>query len=136
MKVTSSSVGRESLGLFATGMTLLLLDLLWLGVLAADLYSSALGPLLRPQTYWPAAALFYTGYVVSVWVVAVRGRNASEAAKRGAAMGAYGYGVYELTNWAVLKDWPAWLVPIDWLWGTILTGLAAGVGGLCQRGPK
>lgn len=134
--MTSSglSLKEACLGLLATGFTLLLLDLLWLGVVAGELYRSALGPLLRPQTYWPAAALFYACYVLVVWRFAVRGRAGLEAAGRGAAMGAYGYGVYELTNWAVLRDWPAWLVPIDWLWGTILTGVAAGVGGLSQRG--
>ena len=54
----------------------------------------------------------------------------SGAARRGAALGLVAYGTYELTNWAVLRDWPALLVPIDIGWGVVLTAMAAFVGKL------
>jgi uncharacterized membrane protein len=123
----------ELRGLIATALTMIVLDLVWLGGIARSLYQDALGHLMRPQAYWPAALVFYLGYVLAVWTVAVKGRQPGEAGRRGAAMGAYAYGVYELTNWAVLRDWPAWIVPIDWLWGTVLTGLAGAAGGYARR---
>jgi uncharacterized membrane protein len=47
-----------------------------------------------------------------------------------AAPGLVAYGTYELTNWAVLRDWPALLVPIDIGRGVALTAMAAFVGKL------
>jgi uncharacterized membrane protein len=32
-----------------------------------------------------------------------------------------------MTNWAVLKDWPAGIVPIDIAWGTVLGSSVASV---------
>lgn len=118
----------------ATAATLLALDLAWLGVVARGVYSAALGPLMRPEAYWPAAALFYLFYVSVTAGWAVLGtRSLLEAARRGAALGFVAYATYELTNWAVLRDWPAWIVPVDIAWGVVLTGLAALAGKLAQR---
>jgi uncharacterized membrane protein len=55
------------------------------------------------------------------------------AARRGAALGLVVYATYDLTNWAVLRGWPAYLVPIDVVWGVVLTASAASVGKLTQR---
>jgi uncharacterized membrane protein len=125
---------RDLAGLVGTTLTLTVVDLLWLGFFARDFYARALGPLLRPETHWPAAAAFYIFYVVAIWVIAVR-PNASpiQAGRHGAAMGGFAYGVYELTNWAVLAGWPAVLVPIDWAWGIFLTGTSAAAGAAAQR---
>lgn len=120
-------------GLLATAVTLTALDVLWLAVLARDLYQKHIGHLLSPQPYLPAAGAFYVLYLMSVWLVAVLpSRTLSQAFARGAAMGFFGYGVYELTNWAMLRDWPAALVPIDWTWGIFLTGTCAAAGTLVQ----
>ena len=54
------------------------------------------------------------------------------AAKRGAALGLVVYASYDLTNWAVLRGWPAFLVPIDIAWGVVLTATAACAGKLVQ----
>lgn len=120
-------------GLLATAVTLTALDILWLAVLAGDLYKRHIGHLLRPEPYLPAAAAFYLLYLLSVWWVAVLpSRTVSQALARGAALGFFGYGVYELTNWAMLRDWPVALVPIDWTWGIFLTSTCAAVGNWTQ----
>ena len=121
-------------GLLATAISLTLLDILWIAVLARDLYQRHLGSLLKPEPYLTAAAAFYVMYLGFVWAVAVLpSRSPVQAFGRGAAMGFFGYGVYELTNWAMLKGWPAQLVPIDWTWGTLLTGSCAAVGAWVQK---
>ena len=118
----------------ATASTMLVLDLVWLGAVARGLYTSALGPLMRPEAYWPAAALFYAFYVAVIVTWAVLGTEGPRAAaRRGAALGLVAYTTYELTNWAVLRDWPAWIVPIDVAWGVVLTAVAALAGKLAQR---
>ena len=118
----------------ATAAAMLVLDLAWLGVVARGLYLSALGPLMRPEAFWPAAALFYAFYVtvIVVWAV-LDTASVQAAARRGAALGFVAYSTYELTNWAVLRDWPAWIVPVDIAWGIVLTAVAALAGKLAQR---
>ncbi|MBX3172306.1 MAG: DUF2177 family protein [Candidatus Eremiobacteraeota bacterium] len=116
-------------GLLATAVSLTALDILWLAVLARDLYQKQIGHLLGPEPYLPAAAAFYVLYLVSVWWVAVLpSRTVGQGVTRGAALGFFGYGVYELTNRAMLRDWPTALIPIDWTWGIFLTGTCAAAG--------
>ena len=121
----------------ATAAAMLVLDLAWLGIVARGLYVSALGPLMRPGAFWPAAAIFYTFYVAVIVSWAVLGtRSPQAAARRGAGLGFVAYATYELTNWAVLRDWPAWIVPIDIAWGIVLTAVAALAGKLVQQGVR
>ena len=118
----------------AAAATMLVLDLAWLGIVARGLYASALGHLMRPEAFWPAALLFYVFYVAVVVTWAVFGSGGpAAAARRGAGLGFVAYTTYELTNWAVLRDWPAWIVPVDVAWGVALTALAAVAGKLAQE---
>ncbi len=128
--MTTSTLARPvrpaAAALLATAATFLALDLAWLGVVARDLYARTLGDLLRPDAYLPAAALFYTFYVAVTVAWAVLGaRSKGDAARRGAGLGFVAYATYDLTNWAVIRDWPALLVPVDLAWGVVLTTLAA-----------
>lgn len=120
--------------ILASAATMLVLDLVWLGVVARGLYASALGHLLRPDAFWPAALLFYVFYVSVIVAWAVFGTDSPAfAARRGAGLGFVAYTTYELTNWAVLRDWPAWIVPVDVAWGVALTAVAALAGKAAQR---
>lgn len=113
----------------AIAVSMLILDLTWLGVIAAPLYDRLLGELRAEQVQPVAAALFYAMYVGAVALVAVRpARGGGEAAARGAGLGFLAYATYELTNWAVIRGWPAALVPIDIAWGVALTAVVARVG--------
>lgn len=120
------SVRQVAAALLATAATLLALDLAWLGLVARGLYERALGDLLRPDAHLPAAALFYAFYVgvTAGWAV-LGARSRGDAARRGAGLGLVAYATWDLTNWAVLRGWPALLVPIDLAWGVLLTTLAA-----------
>lgn len=112
-----------------TAAILLILDLLWLGVVARPLYDSALGPLKRPVVFWPAAGLFYALYIGAIVIHAELGAvGVGDAARRGAGLGLVAYGTYELTNWAVVRDWPTVLVLPDIAWGVALTCAAAVAG--------
>lgn len=107
-------------------VTLLVLDLCWLGLVADDLYDHYLGTLRAPQVNGLAAALFYAMYVAAIVLHAVRpATRAREAARRGAGLGFVTYATFELTNWAIIRDWPAALVPIDLAWGIGLTAVVA-----------
>ena len=114
----------------------LVLDLLWLGVVASSIYSENLGDLRAKDVVWVAAGLFYVQYVVVVVGYAVLpAQTVRQAALRGLGIGWVAYGTYELTNWAVITDWPAALVPIDITWGLVLTTSCAAIGRLVAGPP-
>ena len=109
--------------------TLVVLDLTWLGIIGKPLYDQGLAALRRPDVLVPVAALFYVFYLGATYWQAVRlAPSVAAAAGRGAWLGLTAYATYELTNWAVIRDWPAWLVPIDVAWGVALTAAVAAVG--------
>ena len=107
------------------------IDLLWLGIIARKLYVHYMGHLLRTPPHWPVAFLFYGLFVIGLMIFAilpaVEQKNVSYALKMGALYGFFTYMTYDLTNWAVLKDWPSGIVFIDILWGTILAMSVAGI---------
>ena len=112
----------------ATGLTMLSLDLTWIGKVARPFYA-ALGQLQRAEPYLPAAVAFYAMYLTAVMVHAVRpAASPSAALVRGGGLGFVCYATHELTNWAVIEGWPGALVPVDIAWGVFLTGVSAGVG--------
>ncbi|SDM00999.1 Uncharacterized membrane protein [Geoalkalibacter ferrihydriticus] len=113
------------------------IDLLWLGVVAKNLYQKNLAHLLSPTVNWPAALLFYFIYIAGIILFAVRpalaGQSLSQAALWGALFGFFTYATYDLTNLATLRDWPINVVIIDIAWGTLLCTLVASVSYLIGR---
>jgi len=107
------------------------IDLLWLGVVAKNLYQKNLSHLLSPEVNWPAAFVFYFIYIVGIILFAVKpaidSQSLAKAAIWGALFGFFTYATYDLTNLATLKDWPIKIVFIDVAWGTMLcTSVASG----------
>jgi uncharacterized membrane protein len=120
----------KALGVFA--ISFLVLDLIFLGVLARSFYRRELGSLLLDKFNGGAAAAFYVAYVVSfaalVLVPALEHRwPLSRIGLTAAIFGFAAYATYNLTNLATLKGWPRGLVAVDITWGTFLTGLSAAV---------
>jgi uncharacterized membrane protein len=113
------------------------LDLLWLGKMGAILYRPALGELLA-DNFRPAPAIaFYLlyafGVVFFVVAPALESKSWAEAAFKGALFGLVGYGVYDLTNQATLKNWPVAVTLADMAWGAFLTACAATAGFFAGR---
>ncbi len=117
----------------ATAIVFLGLDAVWLSFGASLLYRPFLGGLLREDFLFAPAALFYLIYTIGIVVFAISPVLASghwtEAGLRGLFLGLFGYGVYDLTNQATLRNWPVAVTAADLLWGSLLTAIAA-VGGL------
>lgn len=118
------------LGAFvASAVAFSVLDLVWLGVVARGFYDSHMGPLKADPINAPAAALFYGMYLSLVLVYGIhRASSVRDALRRGAELGFATYATYELTNWAVIQDWPGILVLPDLIWGVVLTGATAAAG--------
>ena len=110
-------------------LVFLAIDALWLAVLMAPVYASALGPLLAPEPRWAPAVVFYLLYVLGLLVFAIapglRARRWATAAALGALLGLVAYGTYDLSNYATLRGWPLALTAIDMAWGAVLSGVSA-----------
>ncbi|SLN60731.1 hypothetical protein OCH7691_02680 [Oceanibacterium hippocampi] len=107
----------------------LVLDLLWLGIVARRFYVTGLGDMLRPRPRLGVAFLFYLVHVVGIVVFAVlpalETGSAVAVLGRGLLLGLVAYGAYNLTNLATLKGWPWRLSAVDLAWGSCLTGASA-----------
>ena len=114
----------------ATALAMLVLDALWLGLIAAPLYQQGIGHLMAPQPRLGVAALFYLLYPLGIVIFAVAARPAGAwrpTLLAGALFGFFAYATYDLTNLATLKGWPLGLSLIDMAWGTVVsTASAAG----------
>ena len=108
-----------------TSVVFFAVDMLWLGVIAKNMYNKYLGGLLRDQVNWTAAIIFYLLFIagISIFAIypAVRKDSVVSAITLGALFGIFTYATYDLTNLATLKNWPVQIVLIDILWGAFLT---------------
>ena len=120
--------------IIATAATLLLfalLDAVWLSVMGPRLYRPEIGTLMADQVRWAPALIFYALYVLGIQIFAVAPALASgkwtQALALGALFGLFCYATYDLTNHATLKLWSLRVTIADIAWGTVATGLSAGV---------
>lgn len=116
---------RLVLGYLLTAAVFLVVDLLWLGVVAKGLYDRLLGPFLADEINWTAALVFYALFIVGILVFAVlpalERSSGAHALLMGALFGFFTYATYELTNLATLEGWPVGIVFVDVAWGAVLT---------------
>jgi len=108
-----------------TTLVFFAIDIVWLGVIAKDLYREYLGSFLSENVNWTAAIIFYLLYIVGISIFAiypaVNKDSLVNAIILGGLFGFFCYATYDLTNLATLKDWPLKIVFIDIIWGTVLT---------------
>lgn len=104
------------------------IDMVWIGVIAKDLYQKQLANFLGPVN-WTAALIFYLLFIIGILVFAVlpalEARSALKAVMLGALFGFMAYATYDLTNLATLKNWPLSVTLIDMAWGAVLSGSVA-----------
>ena len=108
-----------------------IVDLIWLSQIAQPLYQAGIGHLMAAEPKLGFAALFYLVFVFGLLWFAVRPNTQTKSMKSafvaGALFGFFIYASYDLTNLALLKDWPLKLSIIDITWGTLLSGTCAAV---------
>jgi uncharacterized membrane protein len=103
----------------------MVIDLIWLGFIAKDLYSKYLGYLMSDKVNWIAAVIFYLifigGILYFVIYPSLLDQNITNLVIRAALFGFITYATYDLTNLATIKDWPIQITIIDLIWGTTLS---------------
>jgi uncharacterized membrane protein len=123
------SIRHFAIAYASTAVVFLVLDAIWLTVMAERLYRPAMGAIMLERFALAPAVAFYLIYIAGVIVFAVSpamqtGRWTT-ALGYGAMLGLMAYATYDLTNQATLKDW-SWAVTIaDLCWGTFVTAVSA-----------
>ena len=105
---------------------LLIVDFLWIGVVAQKFYRAELGDLFAPTVNWVAAVVFYLLYAAAIvfFVVApaLERQSLVYALLAGLFLGLVAYATYDLTNLAVIRNWPLMMSIVDMAWGAVMTG--------------
>jgi len=129
---TLQMIKRSLIAYAGTAGVMLVLDALWLGLVATGWYRQGIGHLMADEPRLGVAALFYLLYAVGVvvFVVAPQGPPRSWGTTLGLAalFGLIAYATYDLTNLATLRDWPLGLSLLDMAWGAVVTTAAAAGG--------
>lgn len=115
-----------------TAVVFFAIDLLWLGLIAKNLYRKYLGGFLSDTVNWKAAIIFYLLFIVGIFIFAImpafEKSSPGKAILLGALFGFFTYATYDLTNLATLKNWPLPIVFIDMAWGALLTATVSAAG--------
>lgn len=114
-----------------------ILDFLFLGIIAKEIYLKNLLPLARIKAggdgidvNYVAAAVVYVLMITGLYFFVLKSAGASSTLQifiRSFLFGLVLYGVYEFTNLSFLKEWPMPIVLIDTLWGSTLMGISGAV---------
>jgi uncharacterized membrane protein len=119
------AAGRRWIGMLGVAAVLfVVLDLVWLTVVATSLYDRLLGDLLAEEPNAAAAVGFYVLFLLGLTHFVIRPAVERDslflAARDGAFFGLVTYATWDLTSLAVLEGFPAALVPVDLAWGAFL----------------
>jgi len=119
-----SMVARYAKIYLVTLLAFLVIDAIWLGFIARGFYGEHLDYLLKSDPNWAAAFLFYVLFIAGVLVFVVVPNAQHDSVKRvliyGAFFGLVTFATYDLTNLALIRDWPVVVTVVDLAWGTVI----------------
>ncbi|ETX28587.1 DUF2177 family protein [Roseivivax isoporae] len=120
-----------------TAAIFLAADAVMLRAVMKPLFTKHLGDAVLDSPRLGAAVGFYLVYVaILLWFAswpALRDDMPVQALLNGALIGIVGYGTYEMTSYAVMRDWSLEQVAADLTWGTVLTAVSAWLGVVIVR---
>lgn len=128
---------RYLVGYATTLVVLVVVDMVWLGVIAKQMYRNGIGHLMAEKSNWFAVGLFYPVFAPSLMVFAVIPHQAATRSSKtmvaAAMFGFFAYATYDLTNLGTLRGWPWQLSLIDTVWGTAMSATAALAGSAAMK---
>lgn len=117
---------------FKISAVIVLLDYLWLGLIMKEFYIEQARKIARltegnfDTILWAAVGVYiFIPFAILFFALNKHTDTRASATFKGACLGFSVYAVYELTNIALIKNWPLEMGLIDILWGPILCGLTA-----------
>jgi uncharacterized membrane protein len=112
-------------------VSLVSIDLVWLMGVAKNLYRDEMGSLMATEPKLWAGLAFYLLYALGacifVVIPAISKQSLSHALLYGALFGCFCYMTYDLTNLAVIRDFPIRLAFVDIAWGSLVTATVSGL---------
>jgi uncharacterized membrane protein len=112
-------------------VALVSIDLVWLLGIAKNVYRDEMGSLMATEPKLLAGLAFYVlyalGALIFVVIPALSKQSLSHALLYGALFGFFCYMTYDLTNLAVIRDFPSRLAFIDIAWGSLVTASVSGL---------
>jgi uncharacterized membrane protein len=122
-------VNRFAVLYLVTLFVLVPLDLLFLGIVAKDFFTSQVGNMLGEIKLAPAI-LFYLLYVagILIFVNGAAGTSWQSTLLYGALFGLFCYATFDLTSLSLLRHWSWPVAIVDVAWGAIVTAVASTAG--------
>lgn len=124
----------------ATILSVFILDMIWLGIIAKNIYADNIGMLLRKSgdamtPIWWAAFVVYLCIATGIlfFVLPKAQGDYYLAFAGGVMLGLVTYGIYDFTNYSILANWPLKITFIDFIWGMILCGISSVVATFIQN---
>ncbi len=119
------------IGIYLAFLTsLIVIDMIWLLGIAKTLYRNEMGDLMASEPKLVAGLAFYILYSIGVCIFvimpALSKQSLFDAVLYGALFGFFCYMTYDLTNLAVIRNFPTQLAFIDMAWGSFVTGVLSG----------
>ena len=114
---------------------MLVIDVIWWGFLAKNFYKEEMKNIGRFKggnfdvKIIPTAILYILMALGLMYFVDPKSGIEISNLFRGAFLGLLMYGVYDLTNYALLRDFSLKLAAIDMLWGSFLLGIVSFIAG-------
>lgn len=96
------------------------IDAIVLSFVLKDFFATQLAPFARTLRIWSAIATWALIALGTVLFVVPQSNGYGSAALYGALFGLIVYGVYDLTNYAILAQYPPLMVAVDITWGVTL----------------
>ena len=102
----------------------LIVDALWLGLIAKGMYESQIGSIMTDNPNLIAAAIFYLIFIFGLLMFVIKPALAAQslkyAALYGALFGFIAYATFDLTNLALIKGWTVPVTLADLAWGAFI----------------
>ena len=122
----------KNLAIYASFLfTLIAIDLVWLLGIAKNLYRDQMGGLMASEPKLMAGLAFYLLYALGVCIFVIIPALSKQswiyALQYGALFGLFCYMTYDLTNLAVIRNFPTQLALIDIAWGSFVPAVCSGI---------
>ena len=112
-------------------ITFLVLDAIWLGLVARGFYSKHLSLYLTDNVIWSSALIFYVifniGLLIFVILPSIDKNSYMTLVVYSLLYGLVTFATYDLTNLATIKDWPIIVSVVDMLYGMCVAFSSASV---------
>jgi len=114
---------------FSFLVSFVVIDFIWLLGIAKNLYRDDMGALMASEPKLLAGLGFYLFYALgaTIFVIlpAISKQSWLYAMQYGVLFGFFCYMTYDLTNLAVIRDFPMRLAFVDIAWGSAVTAVSA-----------